>query len=118
MNRREKAYSLLNALFAKSQAQLGFWDKAIDRLSTWRAKDISKDREILRQIVANRPVKPEPAKPEEKPPVTVEEKTPLSRLTFEKEVIWNVARLVRDIALIHKFFIRFGSFQLLGRTIS
>jgi len=96
---REQAYGQLNALFAKSQSQLGFWDKALDRVSSWRTKDISKDREILRQMVANRPVKPEPAKPEEKPPVNVEEKAPTSRLTFGKEVIWNVARLVRDIAL-------------------
>jgi hypothetical protein len=99
MQWREKAYSQLNALFAKSQAKFGFWDKALDRVSTWREQDISKDREIFGQMVANRPVKPEPAKPEEKPPVAVvEEKITPSRLTFGKEVIWNVARLVRDIA--------------------
>jgi hypothetical protein len=102
MQWREKAYGQLNSLFAKSQAQIGFWDKALDRVSSWRPKDISKDQEILTQMVANRPIR-EPApvvKAEEKPPVdVVEEKIPPSRLTFAKESIWNVARLVRDLAL-------------------
>lgn len=106
MQWREKAYGQLNSLFAKSQTRqnrlTGFWDNALDRVSSWRAKDISQDREILAQMVANRPIRePEPVvKTEEKPSVAVvEEKITPNRLTFAKEAIWNVARLVRDLAL-------------------
>jgi hypothetical protein len=101
---RENAYGQLNALFAKSLTKENrftrIWNRALDKVSSWKAKDTIKDQELLKQMVANRPIKQsEPVKPEEKPPVVVEEKITPSRLTFAKEAIWNVARLVRDLAL-------------------
>lgn len=109
---RKSAYSLLDNLYKKSQDKLDadtsytgklarVWDKALNKVSTWRKTPILRDIELLNQMGTNAPA----PKIEILTGLKIASKAYengnrfTSRALFGKEAIINVARIVRDIAL-------------------